>query len=150
MTTIVYDHKNRQIACDGLVVRDGVILSTKFEKYFVRDGMVFLMAGSTCEFDEIIDMVCKGVKKTEVRTSSLCMYVQESIVAMVFIDSDGNVCTDVITHDDAIGSGENWALAALDMGKSAHDAVEYASTRDIYTGGSVLVFDVENMRFVNA
>lgn len=33
----------------------------------------------------------------------------------------------------AIGSGSTWALAAMDHGKSAKDAIEYATTRDPYS-----------------
>ena len=37
----------------------------------------------------------------------------------------------------AVGSGWVWAAAAMDFGKSAVDAVEYACTRDNCTGGQV-------------
>jgi hypothetical protein len=37
----------------------------------------------------------------------------------------------------AIGSGTNWALAAMDFGKTAVEAVEYAATRCNGTGGGV-------------
>ena len=33
----------------------------------------------------------------------------------------------------AIGSGSQYALAAMDLGKTAEEAVVYASTRDVYT-----------------
>lgn len=34
----------------------------------------------------------------------------------------------------AIGNGWQWAMAAMDHGATAKEAVEYAATRDIYTG----------------
>jgi ATP-dependent protease HslVU (ClpYQ) peptidase subunit len=37
----------------------------------------------------------------------------------------------------AIGSGGSWAMAAMDFGKSAIEAVEYAATRDHDTGCGV-------------
>ena len=37
----------------------------------------------------------------------------------------------------ATGSGWKWAAAAMDFGHSAIEAIEYASTRDCYTGGGV-------------
>lgn len=37
----------------------------------------------------------------------------------------------------AQGSGWAWAQSALDFGKNAVEAVEYACTRDIFTGGAV-------------
>ena len=39
---------------------------------------------------------------------------------------------------DAIGSGSDFAMAAMECGKSATDAVRIASKFDIYTGGSVI------------
>ncbi|MNJ79145.1 hypothetical protein D3C77_770710 [compost metagenome] len=40
-------------------------------------------------------------------------------------------------NPDAIGSGAPYALAAMDMGASAEDAVRAAMKRDIYTGGKI-------------
>ncbi len=40
-------------------------------------------------------------------------------------------------NPDAIGSGSAYALAAMDMGASAEEAVRAAMKRDIYTGGTV-------------
>lgn len=37
----------------------------------------------------------------------------------------------------AIGSGWQFALAAMDFGKTAKQAIEYAATRDNGTGGGV-------------
>lgn len=39
------------------------------------------------------------------------------------------------------GSGWKWAQAALDHGKSAKEAVEYAATKCLYTGGEIDVID---------
>lgn len=37
----------------------------------------------------------------------------------------------------AIGSGAQYAIAAMDCGKSAHEAVQIAMHRDPYTGGKI-------------
>ncbi|MEE4626600.1 hypothetical protein V2K62_03170 [Pseudomonas alliivorans] len=42
-----------------------------------------------------------------------------------------------LANHDAIGSGSAYALAAMDMGASAEEAVKAAMKRDIYTGGTV-------------
>ncbi len=41
------------------------------------------------------------------------------------------------TQPLAIGSGWQFAIAAMDFGKSAKQAIEYAMTRDNGTGGGV-------------
>lgn len=51
-------------------------------------------------------------------------------------------------HNQAVGSGGNWALSSLDHGKSAKEAVEYAITKDIYSGGKVHVYDIEKGEFI--
>lgn len=42
----------------------------------------------------------------------------------------------------AIGSGEMFAMAAMGIGHSAHDAVQAAMKHDIGTGGDIVVFEV--------
>jgi len=54
----------------------------------------------------------------------------------------------LVEYNDAMGSGEEFALAALDHGKTAEDAVAYAATRDSGTGGKIRVFDVAKMEFI--
>ncbi len=44
----------------------------------------------------------------------------------------------------AIGCGIEFALAAMDHGKTAREAVEYAATRNVYTGGLITVVDFES------
>jgi hypothetical protein len=39
-------------------------------------------------------------------------------------------------------------LAALDFGKTAKEAVEYAMTRDVYSGGKVHVYDIDKGEFI--
>lgn len=41
------------------------------------------------------------------------------------------------SNPDAMGSGSAYAIAAMDMGASAEDAIRAAMKRDIYTGGVV-------------
>ena len=43
-----------------------------------------------------------------------------------------------ITGQLALGTGWKWAQAAMDHGKNAIQAVEYAMTRDSFTGGEIV------------
>jgi hypothetical protein len=43
----------------------------------------------------------------------------------------------------AMGSGRRFALAALDLGKSPREAVAYACTRDVFSGGEITVLTIE-------
>ena len=92
MTTIVYDHENKQIAIDGRLTKGGSTI--------------------------ISDM------------------------------DDGYFCKMLIDHNECKGSGELLALAALDHGESALNAINYAMTRDMFTGGKVNVYDIEKGEFI--
>lgn len=59
----------------------------------------------------------------------------------VFILEDG-IYPSVVKQDYvAIGSGSDFAMAAMAMGKSAEEAIREAMRHDIYTGGSVDVIE---------
>lgn len=45
----------------------------------------------------------------------------------------------------AIGSGRDFAIASMDYGNTAKAAVEYAASRDLYTGGEVVTDDFEDL-----
>lgn len=46
----------------------------------------------------------------------------------------------------AIGSGKNFALAFMDTGMSAEEAVRATCKRDIYTGGTIRTFKIINQQ----
>lgn len=59
----------------------------------------------------------------------------------VFILEDG-IYPNVVKQDYvAIGSGSDFAMAAMAMGKSAEEAIREAMRHDIYTGGTVDVIE---------
>ncbi|MNR66547.1 hypothetical protein D3C85_1900920 [compost metagenome] len=47
------------------------------------------------------------------------------------------------SNPDAIGSGAMYALAAMDMGASAAEAVRAAMKRDIYSGGKLTTIAIK-------
>ena len=53
-----------------------------------------------------------------------------------------------LRYNFAIGSGANFASAALDFDCDVKSAVEYAAEKDPFTGGKVQVFDVNLMKFI--
>jgi hypothetical protein len=53
-----------------------------------------------------------------------------------------NFCVSPIHTFFAIGSGQEFAIAVMDLGQSAEKGVEVASRYDIYTGGPVNTFEV--------
>ena len=43
MTTIVYDHKNKQIACDSRETAGGALVTDKAIKYYIRGDDVWFI-----------------------------------------------------------------------------------------------------------
>jgi len=70
------------------------------------------------------------------------MLINDNKVFGVSVE-DGRCSHSEYKYNKTMGSGSDFALSAMDFGKSAKEAVEYAMTRDIYTGGNVQVIDVK-------
>ena len=140
MTTIVYDHKARQIAVDGRSTGDEIIQSDEFVKYLFTCDQAWFFCGATGDFQKLLDAFSgKQIGKCHANA----IIVIDKQVFKCGVDEDG-FWKEKVKHNCSIGSGHKFGLAALDHGKSAKEAVEYASKRDIYTGGKITVYDIES------
>ncbi len=140
MTTIVYHHESSTIATDGIISKGGVILTKEAEKMTERDGVSFFFCGSVCDEGLFIE----GYFGAELKVIPECraIVVDNSNAYYCYVNNEGHMEKNLLSFNDAIGSGQNFALAALDFGKNAAQAVEYAATRDVYTGGKIRLYDV--------
>lgn len=150
MTTIVYDHKNKLIACDSRYNTSGIIDSDNGEKFRWVGDDIYFFAGSSSDYQSFIDFhEGKLGSDHEWRPNASAIKVSDGVAYRVGVDDSGEAWVQAAKSSECKGSGGPFALAALDFGKSAKEAVEYAMTRDCYTGGKVRVFDVERMKFIN-
>ncbi|MFK7671801.1 proteasome subunit beta [Pseudomonas lundensis] len=135
MTTIAY--KDGVIAYDGRQTRNDRIVSDSAAKCQVVDGVSFFLSGAVCDEKALIAAYFGTASPVPVECSG---YVVDSgKLLMVGHDDKTGIWKqelDPCSHD-AIGSGSAYALAAMDMGASAEDAVRAAMKRDIYTGGLI-------------
>lgn len=144
MTTIVYDHKNKLIACDSRVTGDSIIKSDEEIKYRYCGAAIFFLAGAISDHQLLIDAYNgASVEKCE----SNAVFVVDGVVRFCGVD-DGKFWSEELNFNNAIGSGFKFALAALDFGMDVKGAVEYAARRDFYTGGKVHVYDIASCRFL--
>ena len=151
MTTIVYDHKARQIAVDSRATSSGIIVDDESKKWQLTDsGELWFTCGAICDEGLLIDCFKDGDKKIDVPIipDANAFVVRDGSVLMRGVTPEGEAWTQELTSNRCLGSGSSFALAALDFGKSAKDAVKYAATRDIYTGGKVHVYDIALGKFV--
>lgn len=149
MTTIAYHHESQKIAVDGRCCAGDTILTDTEEKWCYDGADLWFFCGSTCDQDWFID-VHKSGKPIEGDFYPDCgaLLVRDGKVYAAGINNDGCPFLCVNEFNRAIGSGEQWAVAAMDHGKTACDAVNYASKKDVYTGSCVAVYDIETARFL--
>lgn len=140
MTTIVYDHKNKVIAWDSRRTAGNLIISDSVEKMREVGSLKFWLAGAPSDGDELVRRYTGDSKKdSELNCGGFVFDGEFRSIGF----SDGELWTCEVVSSESTGTGESFALAALDFGKTASEAVEYAKTRDIYTGGEVKTFKVE-------
>jgi ATP-dependent protease HslVU (ClpYQ) peptidase subunit len=149
MTTIIYDQKSCQIAIDSRSVSGSVIINDKCKKWKEINGSYYFFAGVIADIEHFIEL--ENVKgKPDFVNSISCIKVTDSIAYLCGIDDDEGYWQEKMDSNDGTGSGRFFALSALDFGKTAKEAVEYAATRDVYTGGKPCVFDVISMKFIKS
>ncbi|WP_347784083.1 proteasome subunit beta [Pseudomonas kurunegalensis] len=140
MTTIAY--KDGVIAYDSRQTRNGSIVSDDVVKCQVVDGVSFFLSGAVCDEKALIAAYFGTPSQVPVECSGYA--VDGGRLQMVGHDDKTGVWRQDLdpANPDAIGSGSAYALAAMDMGASAEEAVRAAMKRDIYTGGKVRVIRI--------
>lgn len=151
MTTIAY--KDGIIAYDSQATRDHIVISTTDNKKHETDKYIYFCAGPIDEIDQFIDLHENGTKYTQ--PIGVNAYIIPKGTEKIYYAGVANESTPLGEPDlrfwkheinykevNAIGSGFELAFAAMDLGMTAREAVEYAAKRDIYTGGEIKEFKV--------
>ena len=146
MTTIVYDHKNKQIAVDSRTTSGGTVMNDSSIKYKEKDGLMWFFCGKVGESDAFIGSFKELTPSLEF-IDVTAFFVDDKNVYLATADN-GVYRSCLVDFNNSLGSGCEFALSAVDLGKTAKGAVEYAMTRDIYTGGKVHVYDIEKGKFI--
>jgi ATP-dependent protease HslVU (ClpYQ) peptidase subunit len=149
MTTIAYHHGTGVIACDGRTTQGGYICHDEAEKWLCIGDDVWFFTG--CVGDRVAFVKyhageLSGVPLFPVDCAALV--ASGGLVYELGLTDKGEAWRVLVKHDHATGSGRDHAIAAMDYKQGAIDAVKYASTRDIYTGGKIRGFDVSTMKFM--
>lgn len=130
MTTIAYDGRclaaDRNTTCSGSVFRSG----PKIEK--VKGGYV-ACCGNVAQIRHFLRWYRDGMKGKVPNLDDCEAIMVVNGEVSVWLGGEQQPCA----NDEKLanGSGWKWALAAMDHGKNALEAVEYAATRDNATGG---------------
>jgi ATP-dependent protease HslVU (ClpYQ) peptidase subunit len=140
MTTIATD--GRSMAGDGLITDDNVVCATDFPKVRrLSDGRIVGFCGNSFNYDAFADWLESGEGEPPAATDGFGCIVLATDGTVTSYDERGRTFRERGAW--AIGSGCRFAIAAMDMGKSPAEAVAYAVTRDIFTGGEITVLTIE-------
>lgn len=141
MTTIAYD--GRYLAADSRVTNGNTLISDDAHKLVHQGGKFIASVGITPDIDKLIECVV-GADTSHTNLDADCMYVDECVVYLAGCPDDGYwYCRAEFVR--ASGSGANFALAAMDLGKNAMEAINVAMNRDICTGGTIRYVDLSNI-----
>lgn len=140
MTTIATDGVT--IAGDGLIHSDGQFIIKDHQKIRVGDGpeaVVYALCGTACMFEPAIKWIEAGADPEKAPKIE-----NEWQIVVIKLDSIV-VYTGKCPYPEAqhypftMGTGREYALAALKLGKSPREAVELAMECDLYTDGEIQV-----------
>ncbi|MBX2848912.1 MAG: hypothetical protein KTR16_11370 [Acidiferrobacterales bacterium] len=134
MTTLITTDKG--FYSDSQVSAGDSVLSIDYDKVFCYKGRVIAMTGNPCELTHYIKKYIDGDSFDNKALDGCCMVRCQGETRMVSFYAD-HVSDSIETFTRCLGSGGAWAQAALDFGKAPEEAIKYAMTKDIYTGGKV-------------
>jgi hypothetical protein len=143
MTTIAYHHGDKEIAIDSRACAGGLISTEKMNKVVKNNLGTWFLCGSVCDIADFVKLTKNEILHKDLELTVSGLRMNNDTVASVFI-VDGVFCEEIIEYSVTLGSGCDFALAAMNHGKSAKEAVKYAMTRDVYTGGRIRVFNVKD------
>jgi len=135
MTTIAYDGKS--LASDSRSCIGGMIYEEDAQKIFTERGpfAVLGIAGDYQAAMDVMDMIgeftniehIRGIPPEEIGNVSILAVTKDG---RLWSYAGSASCELRGDRPFAVGSGSDFAIAAMDLGKSAKEAVEYAATRD--------------------
>lgn len=138
MTTIAY--KDGVIAYDSRATVGQAIIDDEFNKHEFIDGVDYFYAGKASDISRFA-LSYKAQKADKI--DALVFAVDDGILYRVVSDDEFDKLKLDLNKHWAIGSGEDHALTAMDMGASAKEAIEMAMKRDCGTGGRVRTYKVK-------
>ena len=148
MTTISYNHKDKQISCDSQATMNGIVMDINATKFAVDGNEIHFFCGQFSDRSLMLDYYHGREHKDEIPDVAMLTVDDRGVVWVSSITSEGLLIKGECDHHMTIGSGEQFALSALDFGNSSKQAVEYAATRCIYTGGKVHTYDIATKQFI--
>jgi 20S proteasome alpha/beta subunit len=140
VTVIAY--KDGIIAYDSRTTSGNFIETDNCQKMIIHNKHRFFMAGCVPDEELFIDSWF-GVKHINVEISAFVLD-EQNILYSAGVDNDSGLWKYPVNMKEckAIGSGEKFAISAMDFGCTAREAVKYAITRDSSCGGVIRTYKI--------
>ena len=143
MTTVVYNHETKEIGIDSRLTMGNFIESDDYIKMIEKEDLKFFLCGDLADSQMLARCYPNNIEY-EIGSSAYGFLVQDGIVKYIY--TEGLIIKELIqTNSSAVGSGFQFAISALDLGKSTKEALEYAMTRDNGSGGKIRIYNVEEL-----
>jgi hypothetical protein len=138
MTTIAWDGKT--LAADSRATSNG--MPYKVVKIFILvDGSLFAGSGDYGQIIAVKEWLENpGMQKPDVSDFAGLLVTTDGVLFKLE-DTLGRLPVYEAFH--AIGSGRDFAMAAMHCGRTAREAIDIASLYDVFTGGDVVAFDID-------
>lgn len=140
MTTVAYHHCDRQVAVDGRVTAGNFILTDEGDKTVKIGDRLFVFCGALADYPRFASECVNG-KASDWQTDVAALMIMRGRCYLCTLE-DGRYIVSELEHNDAIGSGAAYAVAAMDFGQTARQAIRYAASRNCKTGGKIKTFKV--------
>jgi len=148
MTVIAYD--KRYIAVDSRITQSHHIADDDYNKIIELGEWVIFWSGSLGQKDSFIHAFVFNAKFTDPVKSGLIAFSKITKKVFYVNCEDELMVKAELTYADAIGSGCDHAITAMDLGLSAVEAVRMAIKRDSCCGGTIRCFDTKTGKFTKA
>ena len=142
MTTIVYNFKEKVICCDSRATKGHLIADDNYKKVVKNSmGLTCVVAGLVADVEALVETFPSGYEgMSELEAQAFIIYEGDVYECAI---TEGKYIATPIDCNAVLGSGGSFALAAMDFGRSAKEAVKYAMTRDAATGGKIRTVKVK-------
>ena len=130
------------MAYDGLATIGSLITDEDYDKKISIGNTHFFLAGITGDFPDFIKAYLTEEEPDRQLEVHCFVWNGELLKCAGMEDGDRGIFSYTIplTRPFAIGSGQHFALTAMDMGATAKEAVKMAAKRDVGTGGRIRTF----------
>ncbi|MEC4091601.1 hypothetical protein [Pseudoalteromonas rubra] len=145
MTVIVYHHEEQVIATDSRTSErsENMVVTDSAEKLSFIGPLPYWFTGSTLHINAYL-IWSATEKPREPLPDSIQLEFLTIHNGQVYYGKveKGNALAEPLQHSYAIGSGKQWAIAAMDHSATAFEAAKYAKTKDTLCGGQIHIYSV--------